>query len=247
MQKHILVLGGSNEGFALAKTLQGHKNYTITSSLAGRTSLPKKPVGPYRIGGFGGSEGLKHYINTNKIDAIIDATHPFAQNITKNAAKAAGDTKCPLLHIWRPQWKRAAKDNWIEVPTMQAAAERLTKHHAPIFLTIGRLELAAFLPRTDLAFITRAIEPNQNEQWPKNFHFIYAKGPFDYNQELALIKKYNIKAIVTKNSGGPGAFAKIEVARTLNLPVIMINRPPKPKGNLASTPEEALNWLTNTF
>lgn len=258
MQKHILILGGSSEGFTIASMLHDHPAYKVMSSLAGRTSVPKKPKGPYRIGGFGGSEGLEQYIKTHQIDAIIDATHPFAQKISSNANIAAAKANCPILHLWRKEWQKTNDDHWIDVPTMQAAAQHLNQTHSPVFLTIGRLELAAFLSCTEITLYSRAIEPatkaeqktklsasDKEQAWPDNFHFIYAKGPFTYEKELALIKQHNIKAIVTKNSGGPGAYAKLEVARTLKLPVIMISRPEKPKGQIATNPQDALKWLEN--
>jgi len=261
MHKHILLLGGSSEAFELAQNLNDHPHFKVTSSLAGRTSLPRKPVGHLRTGGFGGAKGLASYLTNNNIDAIIDATHPFASKISANAQLAATAINCPLIHLWRPPWQKTTGDHWIDVPTMQAAAACLMPEHSPIFLTIGRLELGSFLTRPDLSFLTRAIEPPKSsdpiksdpttqqplEKWPDNFKFIYAKGPFTYKAEEALIKQHNIKAIVTKNSGGDKASAKLEVARALHLPVIMISRPQKPKGPTASTTTEALTWLATTF
>ncbi len=261
MHKHILLLGGSSEAFELAEKLNDHPHFKVTSSLAGRTSLPRKPIGLYRTGGFGGANGLTSYLTTNNIDAIIDATHPFATKISANAHLAAASAPCPIVHLWRAPWQKTSNDHWIEVPTMQAAATCLKPDHSPIFLTIGRLELNQFLERSDLTFLTRAIEPPKSsdpvksdritqhptEAWPDNFKFIYAKGPFTYKEEEALIKQHNIKAIVTKNSGGDKAYAKLEVARALNLPVIMIERPEKPNGPCVSTTKEALTWLETTL
>ncbi len=260
MQKQILLLGGSSEAFTLAQTLEQHPRFKVISSLAGRTSLPRKPVGKYRTGGFGGLDGLISYLQTNSIEAIIDATHPFASKMSQTANQAALTTNIPILHLWRPAWQKKPDDNWIEVNTMQEAATALKTDHSPAFLTIGRLELAPFLSRPDLDFLVRAIEPpkkseqktqltpqGQEQDWPENFTFIYAKGPFCYEQEQSLIQKHNIKTIVTKNSGGPAAYAKLDVARALKLPVIMVNRPPKPNGPTVATPDEAITWLEKTL
>ena len=260
MQKQILLLGGSSEAFTLAQTLEQHPKFKVISSLAGRTSLPRKPVGTYRTGGFGGLDGLITYLQTNSIEAIIDATHPFATKMSQTAHQAAHKTKLPILHLWRPAWQKKTGDIWIEVDTMQEAATALQPNQTPAFLTIGRLELSPFLSRPDLSFLVRAIEPpkkseqknhptsqGQELDWPKNFTFIYAKGPFDYEQERELIQKHNIKTIVTKNSGGPAAYAKLEVARDLKLPVIMVNRPPKPNGQTVASPDEAITWLEKTL
>lgn len=268
MKKQILILGGSNEGFILAEKLHAHQDFSCISSLAGRTSIPRKPAGPFRTGGFGGIEGLATYIKEQKIDAIIDATHPFARVISKNAAIAASMTNCPIAHIWRAPWQKQPGDIWIECSDMQQAANLLTEKHSPCFLTIGRLELSAFQNRKDISFLTRAIEPanksdphNKNtntdnininqepsEDWPDNFSFIYAKGPFTYEDEYKLITDRNIKAIVTKNSGGEKASAKLDVARALQLPVFIINRPEKPdepNSHFIETANEALDWLQN--
>ena len=257
IMKKILILGGSSEAFSLAETLENNTDYKVISSLAGRTSIPRKPAGTYRTGGFGGSEGLVKYLTDENIHAIIDATHPFAEKITINASLAAKKTNCPIIHISRPEWQKQKNDNWIEVPTMQEAAKVIDAEHTPCFLTIGRLELSTFINRNDIQFLCRAIEPPKNtdpikqsnrnpkneDEWPDNFKFIYAKGPYNYQDEKKLIKEHGIKCIVTKNSGGEKAKAKLDVAKDLNIPVIMIKRPPSPKGLIVKKTEDALKWL----
>ena len=259
MKKNILILGGSSEGFALAERLDTNPAYHPISSLAGRTSLPRKPVGAYRTGGFGGPEGLANYLKSENISALIDATHPFAQSISSNANQAAKRANCPIIHISRPEWQKQKGDQWIEVSSMQEAAAALSPELSPAFLTIGRLELGAFLHREDISFFCRAIEPPKQtdpkkqktsnpmreEEWPDNFNFIYAKGPFSYRDEKKLFEKHSFKAIVTKNSGGEKARAKLDVARDLNIPVIMITRPKTPGDQTVQTIDEALNWLEN--
>lgn len=244
MKKNILLLGGSSEGFKLANQLHNHPHFTITSSLAGRTSLPRKPKGPYRTGGFGGVKGLSTYLRENNIHALIDATHPYAQTISHNAAEAAKATNTPHIHLCRPAWQKTKDDHWIETTNTQEAAKLLTPNQSPIFLTIGRTDLTAFLSKPDLTFLTRAIEqPPEQETLPSNFNFIYAKGPFSYEDELHLMQQHNIKALVSKNSGGTHAHAKIKVARTLKIPVLMIKRPTTPNGPTAETTEQIIDWL----
>lgn len=263
--KNILILGGSNEGFLLAEQLNDDIRFNCVSSLAGRTSLPKKPVGEYRTGGFGGPDGLANYLKTENIHALIDATHPFAINISKNASLAATIANCPLIQIIRPAWQKTEQDNWLEVSSMEQAANILTAAHSPVFLTIGRLELAAFRNRTDLQMIARAIEPakkndpdksklaglnSEPESWPLNISFIYAKGPFNYNAEKELIQKHNIKSIVSKNSGGEKAKAKLDIARDLKIPVIMINRQQQQTQQhtqTVSSVKEAIIWLEEIY
>lgn len=255
MKYKILILGGSGEGFALDKALHNHPSAIAITSFAGRTSLPRKPLGPFRTGGFGGAEGLAAYIRNENITALIDATHPFAAAISRNAAKAAALTGRPLLHIRRPAWQKTCRDQWVEVKSTEEAASILTSEHSPTLLTTGRLELSSFLNRQDITFIARTIEPAKvngsvradEEAYPANFSFIYDKGPFTLENERALIKQYNIRAIVSKNSGGPAASAKLIAARDANLPIIMITRPPLPEPNpgtkLAATIEDALTWI----
>ena len=257
MTKKILILGGSSEAFTLAEKLEKHPDFKAISSLAGRTSIPRKPAGAYRTGGFGGVEGLAKYITDENIDAILDATHPFAAKITNNASLAANQARCPIIHINRPQWQKQKNDNWVEFNTMQEAAEEIEQTQSPCLLTIGRLELSAFIERTDIQFLCRAIEPPKNtdpikqsnrnpkneDDWPENFKFLYAKGPYNYEDEHSLFTKHKIKSIVTKNSGGEKAKAKLDVARDLNIPVIMIKRPKLPTGHFVETTMDALNWL----
>lgn len=256
MKKKILILGGSSEAFQLDKALLESETLSAITSLAGRTSLPRKPIGPYRTGGFGGAEGMASYILENDIDALIDATHPFAAKISLNASKAAKRTGCPLLHIWREAWQQKEGDQWTLVDSIKAAAGILTPADSPVFLTIGRLELAAFLERTDINFIARAIEPAKSDDpsgkdaafYPANFKFIYEKGPFSLNEERALMKTHKIRTLISKNSGGIAAYAKLTAARELGLKVFMINRPPKPEPgpgiDVVSNVEDALTWLT---
>ncbi len=244
MKKNILLLGGSSEGFELANRLNNHPTFHVISSLAGRTSLPRKPKGAFRTGGFGGIKGLSTYLQDNNIHALIDATHPYAQIISQNAAAAAKATNTPHIHLCRPAWQKTKTDHWIETNNATDSAKLLTFEQSPIFLTIGRTDLTAFLTRPELTFLTRAIEhPPEQETLPSNFKFIYAKGPFSYDDEVQLMQQHGIKALVSKNSGGKHAYAKIKVARTLQIPVIMIKRPTKPNSPSAETTEQIINWL----
>ena len=244
MKKNILLLGGSSEAFQLADHLHDHPEISLMSSLAGRTSLPRKPKGAYRTGGFGGQEGLATYLQTNQIHALIDATHPFAETMSSNAHQAATQTGTPHIQLTRPPWTQDPNDIWIEANTVKDAAQKTPNGLSPIFLTIGRGDLTAFLSHRETTFLTRTIEkPKKGEHLPDNFSFIYGKGPFSYEDEMQLIKTHKIKAIVSKNSGGDQAFAKIKVARALKIPVIMIKRPAAPKGPLAETTDQVLSWL----
>ena len=246
-QRRVLILGGSSEGFALAERLAREPSLYVISSLAGRTRTRRMPVGEMRLGGFGGPDGLKTYLADEAIAAVIDATHPFARNMTHNAAKAAAAAAVPIVHCWRPEWRRGTRDRWIEVDTMTEAATAIPDGASPTFLTTGRTDLAAFAGRSDIRFLARVIEPIRpeapNDVWPAQLAFIYARGPFRYDGERELLESRGVRCIVTKNSGGSAARAKLDAARDIGLPVVMVRRPPKPAGRHVATADEAVDWL----
>lgn len=142
---HILILGGTTEARALAGLLHGEVR--VTSSLAGRVANPRLPEGEVRIGGFGGVDGLVEWIGGHAVDAVIDATHPFAERISFNAARAAATAHVPLLALRRPGWVPEEGDRWVSVPSLEAAAEALDDLGERVFLTTGRMGLAAFADR----------------------------------------------------------------------------------------------------
>lgn len=243
-QRRVLILGGSAEAFSLADRLNERSGIDVISSMAGRTRDPKRPKGEVRFGGFGGAAGLTDYLRDESIGALIDATHPFARNISLSAAEAAAAAEIPILHFWRPEWRRRDGDEWIEVDSMAEAAAAIPPNAGPAFLTVGRTELEPFRVRSDIRFVARVIDPVEDGDWPDNFDFIYDRGPFGYDKEQTLFAKYEFASVVTKNSGGDGALAKLDIARERGLPVIMVRRPPPPTQAYARNVDEADQWLT---
>lgn len=195
------------------------------SSLAGRVSTPKLPSGTVRIGGFGGISGLKEYLRENKVDVLIDATHPFASRMSRNAETACQELELPLLAYARPQWCRMDGDHWDEVSSFKAAAELIDLRGGRVFLAIGRQEVAAFAACNHASFIIRSIE--MPSVLPPHTTVILGRGPFDFVEELKMLHDHGIEYIACKNSGGLATYGKIEAARSLGLPVIMIQRPKK--------------------
>lgn len=246
-QRRVLILGGSTEAFALADRLSQRSGIDVMTSMAGRTRDPKLPKGEVRFGGFGGPAGLTDYLREESIAALVDATHPFARNISLSAAQAAAAAEIPILHFWRPEWRRRAGDEWIEVDSMGEAAAAIPPNAGPAFLTVGRTELDPFRVRSDIRLVARVIDPVEDEDWPDNFDFIYDRGPFGYDKERALFAEYDFASVVTKNSGGNGALAKLDIARERGLPVIMVRRPPPPTDAYARNVDEADEWLTARF
>lgn len=239
----VLVLGGTTEASALATLLASDAHFDATLSLAGRTSNPRPQPLATRIGGFGGVEGLVRWLRDEKTDAVIDATHPYAAQMSANAVAACTQTGLPLGSIVRPPWPRLEDDSWRIVPTAGAAAVALGKTPLRVFLSLGRQDLHAFASAPQHRYVARTIEVPDQAALPPNLKILQARGPFDRDSEARLLAKEEIDIIVSKNSGGTATYAKIEAARELDLPVVMIARPDKPAGHVLGSPEEAVAWL----
>jgi len=238
----ILILGGTGEASALVRGLLAQEpRVSITLSLAGRTSQPKPEAVATRIGGFGGAEGLAAWIARERIDLVIDSTHPFAARIGANAAQACAETGIPLLAIRRPAWTPLPGDRWIIVPDMAAAARALGEAPCRVFLTIGRQEVAAFAAAPQHDYVVRAIEDIALAV--PRFTAIRARGPFDTAAETAFLAERAIAVLVSKNSGGDATYGKIAAARALGLPVVMVSRPDKPAVPSVPDVAGALAWI----
>jgi precorrin-6A/cobalt-precorrin-6A reductase len=217
----ILILAGTNDARLLANKLVG-QNYDVTSSFAGVTENPILPESKIRIGGFGGVEGLRNYLVAENIDLLIDATHPFAAVISASAAQAAPD----VLRLQRAAWVPLKSDLWINVADTATAVAALP-FEARVMLTIGRKDVEAFTSRTDLSGVARMIEPPA-QLLPPQWQLILERPPFDVASETAMLQKSHLTHLVSKNAGGRATVAKLEAARNLGLPVVMIARPHKP-------------------
>jgi precorrin-6A/cobalt-precorrin-6A reductase len=240
--KRILVLGGTSEAFKLAETFQDQRRFSVIYSLAGRLENPRVPNCEIRTGGFGGVEGLSEYVTNHRIDAIVDATHPFAARISHNVEQASKQTGIPLLALVRPSWSPIAGDVWHEVPDIKGAAEIIQGLGKRILLTIGRQEASAFAECTDEYFLIRAIE-KPDEPLPPNSHTLLARGPFQLEEERSLLRSHAIDLIVSKNSGGDAAYPKLQAARELRIPVVMVRRPRATQAPCVATISDAIAWL----
>lgn len=238
----LLILGGTTEASQLARLLADEPGVAPVLSLAGRTKSPVLPPIAHRIGGFGGAEGLARFLTEHGIQALVDATHPFAARITPNAAEAARIASVPLLRLERPGWTPAPGDEWQIVPDMRAAARALGEKPRRVFLTIGRQDLIPFrdkAPQHD--YLLRSVDAPEQGLLPARARILTARGPFEEAAERRLLAENGIEILVTKNSGGSDA--KLRAARALGLPVIMVERPPISPGDRAETPEAALGWI----
>ena len=221
----MLILGGSTEASALASALAGHSDVAATLSLAGRVREPAPQPLPTRVGGFGGVEGLASYLRDEGIRLLVDATHPFAATMSANAREAARLAGVLLLDVGRSGWLPEPGDLWTEVPTMADAARALGAAPRRVFLTVGRLQLAAFAAAPQHRYLVRSIDPVGEVHGIANADFVTARGPFAAEDEAALMRDHRIEVLVTKNSGGTASFAKIEAARRLGLPVVLVRQP----------------------
>lgn len=238
----VLILGGTTEASALAQLIAGDGRFEGILSLAGRTSTPRPQPITMRIGGFGGADGLADFLGEQKIEAVIDATHPYAPRISANAVVACARTGVALASLVRPAWKPERGDAWQTAPTAVAAALAIGKTPRRVFLSLGRQELHFFAAIAQHHYIARLIEPPRGAR-PHNLVLLHQRGPFDFDAELRLLKDRKIDVIVSRNSGGSATYPKIEAARALGLPVIMIARPAKPVGHVVTSAEEAVAWL----
>jgi precorrin-6A/cobalt-precorrin-6A reductase len=238
----VLILGGTTEASELAELLAGDTRFEATLSLAGRTSTPKPQPIATRVGGFGGADGLADFLRAQKVDAVIDATHPYAPRISANAVVACARAGVALASFVRPAWKPAPGDSWQVVPTAVAAALALGKAPRRVFLSLGRQELHFFAAISQHHYVARLIEPPQHAR-PHDLVVLRQRGPFDRDAELRLLKDRKIDVIVSRNSGGSATYPKIEAARVLGLPVIMITRPAKPIGHVVTSAEATVAWL----
>jgi precorrin-6A/cobalt-precorrin-6A reductase len=243
--RHLLILGGTGEAAALAHGALRRfgDGMRVTTALAGRTRRPGPIAGDVRIGGFGGAAGLAAYLVEQQIDRLIDATHPFAAEISRSGRLAAERSGVPRLVLRRPPWRRDPLDRWIEVDSIAAAATLVGRVGRRAWLTIGTGGLDLFGGVRGVHFVVRLIE-RPPEALPLSSHEVeLGRGPFTVAGERQLLVRHNIDVLVSKASGGAATAAKLVAARELGLPVIMVRRPPAEPGPAADSVDAALDWL----
>jgi precorrin-6A/cobalt-precorrin-6A reductase len=237
----VLILGGTTEGRRLAAALTTTPAaYDVISSLAGRTSAPLEIAGEVRTGGFGGVAGLVRYLRDERIDVVVDATHPFAAVMTRHAVEAAAEAGVPVLVLRRPGWVAAVGDDWRRVRDLGEAAAVVPRLGDRAFLTTGRQSLGFFAPVAGVWFLSRSVEMPVAPM-PGRLEVVLDRGPFTLDGELRLLRAHRINVLVTKDSGGSAP--KLAAARELKIPVVMVDRPPAPDAPAVTTVEEAVEWL----
>ena len=237
-----LILGGTSDANVLANAV-ARAGLDAIYSYGGRTRAPAVQLLPIRIGGFGGARGLAEYISREGITHVVDATHPFAVEMSCNAIAACAETHTPLIALERAPWTKATGDNWIEVPDIMAAVAALPEARANIFLAIGRQHIAPFGSKPQHAYTLRFIDPPDGALPLPDADVIISRGPFTLANELEMMRSRAIEWIVARNSGGMGACAKIDAARELGLPVVIVARPALPDRLRAESVAEVMEWL----
>ena len=237
----ILLLGGTSEASELARAL-AQRGADAVFSYAGRTARPVAQPLPTRVGGFGGCAGLQAFLQAENVRQVIDATHPFASGMSRNAQAACAALGVDLVTYQRPPWQAGAGDIWHHVSDMQAAVAALPEAPARVFLAIGKQALALFSARSQHRYLLRLVDAPQDVPL-RHWQAEIARGPFDVPGDIALMRAHRIQLIVAKNAGGDGAMAKLVAARELGLPVILVDRPVAPAGTVLTGLEQVLHWL----
>jgi precorrin-6A/cobalt-precorrin-6A reductase len=241
--RRILILGGTTEARRLCERLAGRHDLAVTLSLAGRTANPAAQPVPVRTGGFGGAPGLADHLAAERIDVLVDATHPYAAIMSANAARAARLAGVPLLALRRPPWVAVAGDRWIEADDAGAVMRVLGQAPRRVFLALGRNEIAAFVAAPQHYYLVRSVDPIEPPLQLPHTSYVIGRGPFTQADDYALLMAHGIETVVAKNSGGEATYGKIAAARVLGLDVILLRRPALPTVPAVQTIEEALAWI----
>ena len=230
----------------MAERLAGRADVSAVLSLAGRTVSPAAQPVPVRIGGFGGADGLADYLLLQRMDALIDATHPYAANISANAIRAIAQARIAFLALRRTPWPQISGDHWAEVGDVSEAVSALGTAPRRVFLTLGRKELEPFRGAPQHEYLVRSVDTVDPPLAAPRVSYINARGPFLEADERALLQQHRIEILVSKNSGGSATYGKIAAARALRLPVIMMRRPVLPPAPMVETVEQALAWIDHS-
>jgi precorrin-6A/cobalt-precorrin-6A reductase len=243
----ILILGGTAEARQLAGRLAGRASLDITLSLAGRTASPAAQPVPVRIGGFGGAAGLADYLVAERIDALIDATHPYANVISANAVEAARRSGVPLIALWRPPWIAVSGDRWIDVGNVGDAVRAIGQTPRRVFVALGRNELKPLRDAPQHYYLIRSVDPVDPPLPLPHVGYVTGRGPFGESDDNALMTEHRIDVVVAKNSGGTATYGKIAVARMLGIDVIMLRRPPASDDAAVETIDGVIAWLDHAL
>ena len=243
MRRNLLILAGTSEATRLAQVVS-EAGIPATLSYAGRVERTKAQPLPKRIGGFGGVAGLIEYLREAEVSHVIDATHPFAAQMSRNAVDACAAAGIPLVALTRSPWIKRAGDLWTSVYSIDAAVSALPMSARSVLLAIGRMHLNSFAERPQHHYILRLVDPPASDILLPSYQAIVSRGPFTLEGDRQLMQEHAIDFVVSKNAGGAGSRSKIDAARDLGLPVIMIERPILNRERLEfERVEDVMQWL----
>lgn len=214
-------------------------------SLAGRTNQAAPSPVPVRVGGFGGIDGLENYLQRENVDVVVDATHPFAAQISTNTIRACADARVPLLAVVRPSWVKMDGDDWDEHPTVDAAIAALPETPIRVFSGLGRSAISALCAKPQHHYVIRVIDPVTPPPELIHASIVAARGPFRTNDDIALFRRHGIACVLAKNSGGDAAYAKVEAARALGLKVHIVSRPAIAERRVVSSVDDVMAWVAD--
>ena len=244
MGTNLLILGGTSEATALCKAV-AEAGLDATLSLAGRVERPLRQPLPMRVGGFGGVAGLAAYLEENAVTHVVDATHPFAARMSANAVAGCAEAGVPLIALTRAPWVAGTGDDWRHVPDIAGAVQALTGPRRRVMLAVGRMHLAEFAPNPQHFYLLRLVDPPESPLPFPEAEVVVDRGPFTEAGDRGLMERHGIELVVSKNAGGSGAVAKIDAARALGVPVVMIDRPALPIRREAHAVAEVMAWLAH--
>jgi precorrin-6A/cobalt-precorrin-6A reductase len=243
----VLILGGTTEARLLGERLARRGGLDVTLSLAGRTTSPVPHAVPIRVGGFGGAGGLADYIVKERVGALIDATHPYATMISKNASAAARQTGVPFVVLRRAPWKAVGGDRWTEVDDTRAAVEALGETTRRVFVALGRNDLVPFAVAPQHFYLIRSVDLVDPPLPLPRVSYLTERGPFSEAHDDALMTGHKIDIVIAKNSGGDAAYGKIAAARALGVEVIILRRPQVSEGPAVHSIDDVIAWLDHTL
>ncbi|AXV18468.1 cobalt-precorrin-6A reductase (plasmid) [Neorhizobium sp. SOG26] len=247
MKYPILILGGTAEARRIADLLGADRRYAVQLSLAGRTRSPAEHTVPLRVGGFGGVEGLARYLRAQDFVMLVDATHPYAAQISANAALASKLSGVPLIALRRAPWSPQIGDRWRTTSSVSDAVAVLGPSPRRVFLTLGRQDLLPFEAAPQHRYVIRSVDPVDPPLKVPQAVYFTGRGPFKEAEEEGLLLEHDIDVVIAKNSGGPASYGKIAAARKLGIEVVLIDRPSLPEVLKVGSVDELVRYLAHAF